>query len=137
MLFSAFQGQATIRLLYPYAVMRSLAANSLRSFRRACPNSPATRRVPCSTLALALKGQGSADAALSWVEPANRRDVARVLEIAERAAQRWDVVWTDFLSPPIVADSMAALASRTDVVCLPWGGYSQAERCRCVPRQRH
>ncbi|PNW74951.1 hypothetical protein CHLRE_12g502950v5 [Chlamydomonas reinhardtii] len=68
--------------------------------------------------------------ALAWVDPLNRREVARVLEIAERATDRWDVVWTDFLTPPIVADSMAALQGRQDVICVPWGGYAQAERCR-------
>ncbi|GLC43905.1 hypothetical protein PLESTB_000921600 [Pleodorina starrii] len=111
--------------------MRALASKSLHSVQRVChPLTSHARRCQCSTLiAAAVKGQ-SAEAALSWVDPANRRDVARVLEIAERAAQRWDVVWTDFLPPPIVADSMAALTGRTDVVCLPWGGYAQAERCR-------
>ncbi|EFJ50818.1 hypothetical protein VOLCADRAFT_57892 [Volvox carteri f. nagariensis] len=108
--------------------MHSLARRSLHGFATARPKSN-TRRCHFSILASALKGQGT-DTALAWVDPANRRDVARVLEIAERAAQRWDVVWTDFLPPPIVADSMAALASRTDIVCLPWGGYAQAERCR-------
>lgn len=58
-----------------------------------------------------------------------------MLEIAERATDRWDVVWTDFLTPPIVADSMAALQGRQDVICVPWGGYAQAERCRCGPAQ--
>ncbi|PNH04282.1 putative RNA-binding protein ylmH [Tetrabaena socialis] len=67
---------------------------------------------------------------LGWVDPATRKDVARVLELAERASQRWEVEWTDFLPPSVVADSMAALTGRTDVVCIPWGGYAQAERCR-------
>ncbi|GIL70408.1 hypothetical protein Vretifemale_1174 [Volvox reticuliferus] len=106
--------------LLAHKSLHSFASVSHRYYRRHCL---------CSTLTSAGKGSGT-DTVLTWVDPDNRRDVARVLEIAERAAQRWDVVWTDFLPPPIVADSMAALTGRTDVVCLPWGGYAQAERCR-------
>lgn len=70
------------------------------------------------------------DAVLQWVSPDNRKEIARILEIADRAADRWEVTWTDFLPPPVVADAMAVLAGRADVVCVPWGGYAQAERCR-------
>ncbi len=75
--------------------------------------------------------------ALAFVDPAHRKDVARVVEIAERASERWEVVWTDFLPPPVVADSMAALHGRSDVICVPWGGYAQAERCRYGPAVSH
>jgi RNA-binding protein YlmH len=53
-----------------------------------------------------------------------------VLEIAERAAERWETVYTDFLSPPVAADAMSALSQVPDLLALPWGGYPQAERCR-------
>ncbi|KAJ9532100.1 hypothetical protein QJQ45_003821 [Haematococcus lacustris] len=59
-----------------------------------------------------------------------RKEVDRVLELADRAAVRWELTWTDFLPPPVVGDAMAALAGRSDVQALPWGGYAQAERCR-------
>ena len=70
------------------------------------------------------------DAALQWVAPDNRKEISRILEIADRAADRWDITFTDFLPPPVVADAMAALSGRADVVCVAWGGYAQAERCR-------
>ncbi|KAL6757693.1 hypothetical protein V8C86DRAFT_2616727 [Haematococcus lacustris] len=60
----------------------------------------------------------------------SRKEVDRVLELADRAAVRWELTWTDFLPPPVVGDAMAALAGRSDVQALPWGGYAQAERCR-------
>uniref|UniRef100_A0A7S0RQE4 RNA-binding S4 domain-containing protein n=1 Tax=Chlamydomonas leiostraca TaxID=1034604 RepID=A0A7S0RQE4_9CHLO len=69
---------------------------------------------------------------LGWVAPENREDVRRVLEIADRAADRWTVVMTDFLSPAVLADAMASLGGRSDIVVLPWGGYQNAERCRLV-----
>lgn len=67
---------------------------------------------------------------LSWVAAEHRKDVARILEIAERAAQRWDVTYSDFLSPPLTAECMSALSNLGDVLVVPWGGYAQAERCR-------
>jgi hypothetical protein len=53
-----------------------------------------------------------------------------VVEIAERAVKRWETVFTDFLSPPVAADAMAALAGVADLSAVCWGGYPQAERCR-------
>lgn len=61
---------------------------------------------------------------------ARRKDVARILEQAQRAAQRWEVAYTPFLSPPLAADALAALAQLPDVVGVAWGGYPQAERVR-------
>ncbi|KAG2498318.1 hypothetical protein HYH03_003578 [Edaphochlamys debaryana] len=104
--------------------MRAACALRLhhRQLARSLAASVAPRRA-CSTNA--TKGDS-----LGWVDPAHRKEVARVLELADRSAQRWDVVWTDFLPPPVVADCMVAMAGRTDVIALPWGGYAQAERCR-------
>ena len=65
------------------------------------------------------------EARLQWVSPENRQEVARVLEIAERAAERWETTFTDFLSPPVVADALGALAGMADVTAIPWGGYPQ------------
>ena len=56
----------------------------------------------------------------------------KVIDLAERAAQRWEPSWTVFLTPPVAADAMTALRERGDVVAVPWGGYAQAERVRCV-----
>lgn len=53
-----------------------------------------------------------------------------ILDIAERAALRWEVSYTHFVSPPIAADALAALNQRADIRAVAWGGYPQAERCR-------
>lgn len=78
-----------------------------------------------------LSSTKTREALLQWVAADNRKEVARIIEIAERAADRWEVTWTDFLSPPVVADALSALSQMADVVAVPWGGYAQAERCRC------
>ena len=67
---------------------------------------------------------------LQWVPPENRVEVAHILDVADRAAARWDVTPTDFLSPAVVADAMSCLQGRGDLMAVPWGGYAQAERCR-------
>jgi RNA-binding protein YlmH len=59
-----------------------------------------------------------------------RKEVAQILEQAERAAVRWEVTYTHFYSPPVVADALAVLEQMADVTAVAWGGYPQAERCR-------
>lgn len=85
------------------------------------------RHRPLSTIA---SGSKEREGLLQWVGPENREEVARVLEVAEQASVRWEVTWTDFLSPPVAADAVSALSHRADVLVLPWGGYGSAERCR-------
>jgi RNA-binding protein YlmH len=56
--------------------------------------------------------------------------VAQILDQAERAATRWEVTYTHFVSPPVAADALAAINQRADIKAVAWGGYPQAERCR-------
>lgn len=56
--------------------------------------------------------------------------MAQILDLAERAATRWEVTYTHFVSPPVAADALAAINQRADIKALAWGGYPQAERCR-------
>ncbi|MBE9111982.1 photosystem II S4 domain protein [Nodosilinea sp. LEGE 07298] len=56
--------------------------------------------------------------------------LARVLDQADQAVKTWDIVVTDFLSPPEQAEANAMLQRLTDVHSLAWGGYPQAERQR-------
>ena len=79
---------------------------------------------PCTVRA--AKGKGE----MSWVSAENREEVMHVLEVAERAAARWDITVTDFLSPAVAGDAMACLQGRGDITAVPWGGFAQAERCR-------
>ena len=71
------------------------------------------------------------DDLLRGVAADHRDDVARVLEMAERAVNNWTVEHSQFLPPPVVADAMLVLQKLADVVAVPWGGYpGAAERCR-------
>jgi photosystem II S4 domain protein len=60
----------------------------------------------------------------------NRDTVARVIDQAEQAIKTWEVVLTDFLSPPELAEIQRVFSRLTEVQLLAWGGYPQAERQR-------
>lgn len=60
----------------------------------------------------------------------DRDSMARVLDRAEQAIKTWEVVCTDFLSPPELADVQQMFGRLTEVSVLTWGGYPQAERQR-------
>ncbi|MBW4645005.1 MAG: photosystem II S4 domain protein [Goleter apudmare HA4340-LM2] len=60
----------------------------------------------------------------------NRDSVARVIDQAEQAIKTWEVVLTDFLSPPELAEIQRVFNRLTEVQLATWGGYPQAERQR-------
>lgn len=60
----------------------------------------------------------------------NRESVARVIDLADQAIKTWEVVLTDFLSPPELAEVQRIFSRLTEVDLLTWGGYLQAERQR-------
>ncbi|AKG20669.1 photosystem II S4 domain protein [Calothrix sp. 336/3] len=60
----------------------------------------------------------------------NRDSIARVIDQAEQAIKTWEVVQTDFLSPPEIAEIRQVFARLTDIELVAWGGYPQAERQR-------
>jgi photosystem II S4 domain protein len=60
----------------------------------------------------------------------DRETAVRVIDQAEQAIKTWEVVCTDFLSPPEWVDAQRMFQRLTDIVFLPWGGYPQAERQR-------
>ncbi|MBW4664277.1 MAG: photosystem II S4 domain protein [Chroococcus sp. CMT-3BRIN-NPC107] len=60
----------------------------------------------------------------------NRETIARVIDRAEQAIKNWEVVLTDFLSPPELAELQKVFSRLTDVQIIAWGGYEQAERQR-------
>ncbi|NJR37821.1 MAG: photosystem II S4 domain protein [Leptolyngbyaceae cyanobacterium CSU_1_4] len=60
----------------------------------------------------------------------NREAIVRVIDQAEQALKTWDIVASDFLSPPELAEVQQVFARLTEVELLPWGGYPQAERQR-------
>ena len=60
----------------------------------------------------------------------NRDVIARVIDLADRAIKTWEVVLTDFLSPPEIAQSQQIFSRLTEVQTIAMGGYPQAERQR-------
>lgn len=60
----------------------------------------------------------------------NREAVTRIIDQADTAIKTWEIVVSDFLSPPIVAEVQNAFQKLTEVEILVWGGYPQAERQR-------
>lgn len=60
----------------------------------------------------------------------NREVAVRVIDQAEQAIKTWEVVCTDFLSPPELADVQQIFRRLTEVELTAWGGYPQAERQR-------
>ncbi|GAB1541513.1 photosystem II S4 domain protein [Scytonema sp. NUACC21] len=60
----------------------------------------------------------------------NRDTVARVIDLAEQAIKTWEVVCSDFLSPPELAEIQQSFSRLTEVHLVAGGGYPQAERQR-------
>lgn len=60
----------------------------------------------------------------------NRDSLVRVIDRAEQAIKTWEVVLTDFLSPPELAELQRVFSRLTEVQLVAWGGYEQAERQR-------
>lgn len=57
-------------------------------------------------------------------------DIKRVVEMANRASLRREVLHTDFLTPPVLKESMLLLENLVAVKMVAQGGYPEAERCR-------
>ncbi|GER53431.1 RNA-binding S4 domain-containing protein [Striga asiatica] len=57
-------------------------------------------------------------------------DVKRILDMANRASLRQEVLHTDFLTPLVLKESMQALEKFTQIKMVVQGGYPEAERCR-------
>ncbi len=60
----------------------------------------------------------------------HREEIAHILDRAEQALKTWELVVTDFLSPPVLAEVNEIFSKLTEVQTLAWGGYPQAERRR-------
>ncbi|MCD7466604.1 hypothetical protein HAX54_003446 [Datura stramonium] len=75
--------------------------------------------------------KGDADVLLKGVGDKNNiEDVKRIVELAERASLRREVLHTDFLTPPVLKESMLVLERLADLKIVAQGGYPEAERCR-------
>ncbi|CAH1444537.1 unnamed protein product [Lactuca virosa] len=57
-------------------------------------------------------------------------EVKHIFEMAKRASLRREVLYTNFLTPPVLKESMVILEKLADVKVFSQGGYPEAERCR-------
>lgn len=88
-------------------------------------------------LASCVPAAAKTEAKLGWVSAEHRQEVARCVDLAERAAERWTVAASAFLTPPAARDALTAIRQACGdgddaPAALAWGGYAQAERCRVV-----
>ncbi|MEM7593827.1 MAG: photosystem II S4 domain protein [Cyanobacteria bacterium P01_A01_bin.83] len=60
----------------------------------------------------------------------NKAEITKVIDKAEQAIKNWEIVVTDFLSPPVLAEVQSIFQNFTEIDALAWGGYPQAERQR-------
>jgi photosystem II S4 domain protein len=60
----------------------------------------------------------------------NQDCLTRLIDQAEQAIKTWEVVHSDFLSPPELAEAQQLFNRLTEVQMVAWGGYAQAERQR-------
>ncbi|RAL45471.1 hypothetical protein DM860_014860 [Cuscuta australis] len=78
--------------------------------------------------------QGGVDTFIKGVGGNSDKDtiehVKRVIEMTERAASKREVSHTDFLTPPVLKESMLVLGKLDHVKAIAQGGYPEAERCR-------
>ncbi|PZD75239.1 hypothetical protein C1752_00052 [Acaryochloris thomasi RCC1774] len=59
-----------------------------------------------------------------------KEQISHVIDQAEQALKNWEVVLTDFLSPPELAEAQEVFGLLAEVQTMSWGGYPQAERQR-------
>ncbi|KAL1817886.1 hypothetical protein DCAR_0522378 [Daucus carota subsp. sativus] len=99
-----------------------------RPFPRLVFKSPLTSSGMCH---VAQATRGNTDVLVRVVgEKGAVDEVKHVVEMAKRASLRREVLHTDFLTPPVLKESMQVLEKLADVKAVAQGGYPQAERCR-------
>ncbi|KAL6845152.1 hypothetical protein ACP4OV_024647 [Aristida adscensionis] len=84
----------------------------------------------CSAALLVAAGAARDSAVKGSVDRNVAEEVRNILDMAERASQRRDVLHTNFLTPPIIKEAMLAVEKLADIKAVAQGGYPQAERCR-------
>jgi photosystem II S4 domain protein len=60
----------------------------------------------------------------------NKAEIIRIIDQAEQAIKNWEVVVTDFFSPPVLAEVKTIFQNLTEIEAFAWGGYPQGERQR-------
>lgn len=60
----------------------------------------------------------------------NREELSRIFDQADQAFRTWEIVQTDFLSPPVLYEALDVFQKLTEFNVAHGGGYPQAERQR-------
>ncbi|KAJ0801643.1 putative RNA-binding S4 domain, nucleotide-binding alpha-beta plait domain superfamily [Helianthus annuus] len=125
----------------------SFAAAAQPFFKRAIPNPsfftffnnkfhPSLFHAPLTSSGvgichLAQAAKGETEVLLKGVgERGSNEEVKHIIEMAKRASIRREVLHTDFLTPPVLKESMMIIEKLADVNTSVQGGYPEAERCR-------
>lgn len=122
------------RALEAFSSSRPLCVNKklrLRGFCRIPLHIHYPQRHPASGIChLAQAMKEDTDILKGFSDKSTIEDVKNILDMARRAASRREVLHTNFLTPPVLRDSMIALEKLAEVKAVAQGGYPQAERCR-------
>ncbi|PKA64618.1 hypothetical protein AXF42_Ash007364 [Apostasia shenzhenica] len=85
----------------------------------------------CAVAHAQMSGADGGDALVEGIGDRNAAEaVKNILDMASRASSRREILHTDFLTPPVLKESISSLEKLTDLKTVAQGGYPQAERCR-------
>ncbi|KAL5730405.1 hypothetical protein ACHQM5_003228 [Ranunculus cassubicifolius] len=132
---------STARFAAPLALRRAVPVISIPNFLKLNCNKwiytrSITPKIPCNYSkgichAVQALRRDSDDELLKGVGDKTTIDaVKNILDMAKRASLRREVSHTDFLTPPILKESILVLEKLADIKAVTQGGYPQAERCR-------
>ncbi|KAK6132690.1 hypothetical protein DH2020_033573 [Rehmannia glutinosa] len=123
----AFIRRALLSFESPHSINLKTNLSSFRNLPLAAPFTSSASGICHSPQAV----KGEVDVFLKGVGDKDTiEDVKRILEMANRASSRREVLHTDFLTPPVLKESMLALEKFADIKMVAQGGYPEAERCR-------
>jgi RNA-binding protein YlmH len=80
------------------------------------------RRGRCVVVCAGGRGTKEREAYLKGVAKSEMEAVSRVLEQSISVGERWDKIYTDFLSPPEAAAVQMVLERLQDVTAVSYGG---------------
>lgn len=72
------------------------------------------------------------DQILQGVEKDYIDDIARVVELTEKARDEWTLTKTVFFPPPVISQALSVVERLADCAAAPIGGHPNAERCRLI-----
>ncbi|XP_059662658.1 uncharacterized protein LOC132308559 [Cornus florida] len=132
---SAFATHSILRrTFHAFGAYRPIDINNKRLFfnRTLLSVSLTTSPSPSGICHVAQAIKGGDDVLLNGVGESATEAVKQIIEKANRASSRREVLHTDFLTPPVLKESMLALEKLADTEAVVQGGYPQAERCRLL-----